>query len=271
MNSPYDLDALARFAGRLADASGRAILPYFRQASTGVEDKGSLGPGLAKFDPVTEADKEGEHAIRRLIRSEHPGHGILGEEHGHEPGTEPGHWVIDPIDGTRAFISGNPQWGTLIAFNDGARPAIGVLDQPYLGERWTGWGGQAVFEVRGRQTPLKTRACARLEDAVISSTHPWAYFTESEQALFREIDGQTRMSRFGGDCYAYGLLAMGFLDVIIEARLKPWDIQALIPIIEGAGGIVTGWSGEDPQTTDRIVAAGDPRVHEAVLQLVNRG
>jgi histidinol phosphatase-like enzyme (inositol monophosphatase family) len=267
---PHDLDEIAAFAHRLADASGRAILPFFRKSTTGVEDKGALGPGLAQFDPVTEADRQGETAIRDLIKAAYPRHGILGEEHGHEPGADAAHWVIDPIDGTRAFICGNPQWGTLIAFNDGARPVVGVIDQPYTGERWIGWNGQSAFHSREGVAPMRTRACRDLSQAVISSTHPWAYFTPQEQAVFRTLDASVRMTRFGGDCYGYGLLASGFLDVIIEARLKPWDVQALIPVIEGAGGIITGWDGGPPEATDRIVAAGDARVHAQVLEVINR-
>lgn len=262
---PADLTNLAAFAHRLADASGAAIMPYFR-SSLAVDDKG--GAKGEAYDPVTAADRDAETAIRALIAAEYPDHGVLGEEHGHEPGKSPMIWVLDPIDGTRAFITGGPQWGTLIALNDGGGPVLGVLDQPFTGERWIGYGGRAELRAKGETTRLKTRACAKLRDAVISSTHPWGYFTDAEQKAFRAIDAKARMSRFGGDCYAYGLLAMGFMDAVIESGLKPWDVQALIPIVEGAGGIMTTWSGGDAQDGGQVVASGDERLHAELLKLL---
>lgn len=255
----------AAFAHRLADASGAAILPHFRSALA-VEDKG--GKKGEAYDPVTLADREAETAIRALIKMAYPDHGILGEEHGHEPGSSRYSWVLDPIDGTRAFITGGPQWGTLIALNDGEKPILGVLDQPFTGERWIGVNGRTEFRVKGETRRLKTRTCPALKDAVISSTHPWGYFSEAEQSAFRRMDGMARMTRFGGDCYAYGLVAMGFMDAVVEAALKPWDIQALIPIVEGAGGVVTTWSGGDPQDGGQIVASGDERLHAQLLKLL---
>lgn len=261
----YDLAALAAFAHRLADASGAAIMPYFR-AELSVDDKGGA-KGLA-YDPVTAADRDAETAIRALIAAEYPDHGVLGEEHGHQKGASPLTWVLDPIDGTRAFVTGGPQWGTLIALNDGVDPVLGVLDQPFTGERWIGHGGVAELHVRGTARRLKTRACPRIKDAVISSTHPWSYFSDAEQKAFRAIDAKARMSRFGGDCYAYGLLAMGFMDAVIEAALQPWDIQALIPIVEGAGGVITSWSGGDAQDGGQVVASGDERLHAELLKML---
>lgn len=260
-----DLPALAAFAHRLADASGAAILPYFR-AALDVDDKGGA-KGLA-YDPVTAADRDAETAIRALIAAEHPGHGVLGEEHGHQKGASSLTWVLDPIDGTRAFITGGPQWGTLIALNDGAGPVLGVLDQPFTGERWIGYGGRTELRARGETRRLTTRPCPSVKDAVISSTHPWSYFSDAEQEAFRAIDARARMSRFGGDCYAYGLLAMGFMDAVIEAALQPWDVQALIPIVEGAGGIMTTWSGGDAQEGGQVVASGDERLHAELLNLL---
>jgi myo-inositol-1(or 4)-monophosphatase len=219
------------------------------------------------FDPVTEADREAETVIRAAIKARYPSHGILGEEHGHERGTSPLTWVIDPIDGTRAFMCGMAQWGTLIALHDGTRPVVGVLDQPYARERWTGANGAASF--RGpdaRVTPLKTRACASLRDAVLTTTSPVGYFDEAEQRAFWALSAQAKLTRFGGDCYAYGLLAMGFVDVIVESTLKAWDIQALIPIIEGAGGVVTTWSGKAAADGGQVVACGDAKLHAAVIE-----
>lgn len=260
-----DLAALAAFAHRLADASGKAIMPFFR-SHLGVDDKGQK-KGQA-FDPVTAADRDAETAIRALIAAAYPDHGILGEEHGHEKGRSPMHWVLDPIDGTRAFITGGPQWGTLIALNDGEKPVLGVLDQPFTQERWIGFGGKTELHARGEVRRLKTRACPTLKEAVISTTHPWSYFSDAEQKKFRAIDAKARMSRFGGDCYAYGLLAMGLMDAVIESTLQPWDIQALIPIVEGAGGIVTNWTGGDAQDGGQVLATGDERLHAALLKML---
>jgi histidinol phosphatase-like enzyme (inositol monophosphatase family) len=255
------VEAFARFAHRLADVSGETIRPFFR-AALAVDDKAA---GRAGYDPVTEADRNAETAMRRLIRETYPGHGILGEEHGHEPGTEPFTWVLDPIDGTRAFICGMSQWGTLIALNDGTRPVLGILDQPVTRERWIGYGARAELVTLERTLPIRTRRCPDLASAVLTTTHPTGYFTPSERAAFDALGASVKMTRFGGDCYTYGLLAMGFIDLVIEASLKPWDVQALIPIVEGAGGRLTAWDGTDAQNGGRIVAAGDPELHAEVI------
>lgn len=253
---------LVAFAHRLADAGGEAIRPYFRRHLI-VTDKNE---GVAAFDPVTVADREAEAAIRALIRKEHPEHGILGEEHGVEPGSSAFKWVIDPIDGTRAFICGMPLWGILIALNDGTRPILGVFDQPVTGERYVGNGERAELLHAGVVRRLETRRCPDISVAVLTTTHPTAYFTLPEQSVFQGIASKAKMTRFGGDCYAYGLLAMGFIDVIIEASLKPYDVQALIPIIEGAGGVMTTWEGGDAQEGGRILACGDRRLHARLLE-----
>lgn len=256
---------LIDFAHRLADASGEVIRPYFRQALT-VTDKET---GRAGFDPVTIADQEAEAVIRKLIVETYPRHGILGEEHGAAQGEDPWTWVIDPIDGTRAFICGLPLWGTLIALNDGTRPVFGILDQPIMGERFFGSRDGAVLRTAQGERPLRTRECQRLADAVLTTTHPYAYFSEHEGAAFDALSHRVRMTRFGGDCYAYGLLALGFIDLVVEAALNPYDIQALIPIIEGAGGRVTNWRGRDAQSGGRAVAAGDPNLHAEALSLLS--
>jgi myo-inositol-1(or 4)-monophosphatase len=261
---PID-DATLQFANRLADAAGAAIVPHFRKAIP-VVDKGA---GTSKFDPVTEADKGAETAIRALIKAERPQDGILGEEYGEQKGTSGRTWVIDPVDGTRAFITGTTQWGTLIALNEGGYPVLGILDQPVTKERFVGVGGKAHLEANGDKTPLRTRHCHHLAEAVLMTTHPWDYFTEAEQAKFRRLAAASRMSRFGGDCYAYGLLAMGFVDLVVEARLKPWDIDALIPIVEGAGGIVTDWQGLPCAKGGRVIAAADKRIHAEALKVLS--
>jgi histidinol phosphatase-like enzyme (inositol monophosphatase family) len=248
------------FIHRLADAAGAVIRPYFRRKIE-VIDKGKTG-----FDPVTAADKGAEETIRALIARERPEDGILGEEFGRLEGSSGRLWVIDPIDGTRAFITGNTQWGTLIALNEGGKPVLGLLDQPVLHERFLGTAaGSELISPEGT-TKLATRPCAALAEAAVMTTHPWDYFTAPEQEAYFRLAKAARLSRFGGDCYAYGLLAMGFVDLVVESGLKPWDIQALIPIVEGAGGLVTDWQGKPCTEGGRVIAAGDKRLHAEALK-----
>jgi histidinol phosphatase-like enzyme (inositol monophosphatase family) len=251
------------FANRLADAAGAVIRPYFRQRlEVTNKDKNA-------FDPVTEADRLAEDAMRALIRAERPADAILGEEHGLEPGTSARMWVLDPIDGTRAFITGQPLWGTLIALEEGGERLLGIIDQPVLGERFIGYAGTAEMRDSHGTSVLKTRACAKLSEAVVSTTHPWGYFDESERESFERVARAARMSRFGGDCYAYAMLAAGHIDIIIESSLKHWDVAALIPVVENAGGLVTDWSGNPVGEGGRIVAAGDRRAHAEALAVLN--
>ena len=250
------------FAHKLADAAGSVIRPYFR-TRIDVVDKGKAAK--ARFDPVTQADKEAEEAIRAIIKAERPKDGILGEEYGEEAGTSGRVWVLDPVDGTRAFITGQTQWGTLIALNEGGMPVLGVLDQPVLRERFVGTAGGSVLHAPDRKMKLAVRPCASLGTAMLMTTNPWDYFDQDEQIAFRKMSEAAMLTRFGGDCYAYGLLAMGFVDLVVEARLKPWDIQALIPIVEAAGGVVTDWRGNPCPQGGRVIAAGDRRVHAEAL------
>ena len=260
-------DSTVTFAHQLADAAGEVIRPYFRKRIA-VIDKGKVGGSKPLFDPVTDADKNAESAIRALIHGERPDDAILGEEHGHEPGTSGRTWVIDPIDGTRAFITGRHTWGTLIALVEDDDPILGIIDQPVLRERYIGFGGKTVLISPSGHEILRTRACAKLADAVVSTTHPWGYFSRGQRSTFESVCERARMSYFGGDCYGYALLAMGFIDVIIEAGLAPWDAAALIPVIECAGGVVTNWQGERVATGGSIVAAGDARLHTEVLKIL---
>ncbi|MDZ4867877.1 MAG: histidinol-phosphatase [Alphaproteobacteria bacterium] len=260
--SAADLSELTQFAEELADLSGKTILPHFRERIAVHNKLGDAG-----FDPVTEADRAAEDVIRARIKQRYPTHGVMGEEHGAERGSSPLTWVIDPIDGTRAFMCGMAQWGTLIALNDGQRPVIGILDQPYTRERWVACGGRSSFrDGSGRESELKTRPCPSLKAAVMSTTSPVGYFSDVEQKAFWALSGQARLTRFGGDCYAYGLLAMGFIDLIVESSLQPWDVQALIPIVENAGGLITTWTGGPAQNGGRVVACGDATLHAAVLE-----
>jgi len=260
--SAAELSELTQFAEELADLSGKTILPHFRERIAVHNKLGDAG-----FDPVTEADRAAEDVIRARVRERYPAHGVMGEEHGAERGSSPLTWVIDPIDGTRAFMCGMAQWGTLIALNDGQRPVIGVLDQPHTRERWVASAGRSSFrDGQGRQVALKTRPCPSLSAAVMSTTSPVGYFSDAEQAAFWALSAQARLTRFGGDCYAYGLLAMGFIDLIVESSLQPWDVQALIPIVENAGGVMTTWAGGSAQNGGRVVACGDAALHAAVLE-----
>jgi len=255
--------ATLAFAHRLADAAGDVIRPYFRQRID-VIDKGK-----AAFDPVTAADRGAEEALRALIGRERPDDAILGEEYGHTPGTSGRTWVLDPVDGTRAFITGRHTWGTLIALEEGGKRLLGIIDQPVLRERFIGYDGKSEIHVGGTTTVLKTRRCAGIAEAIASTTHPWSYFTASEREAFEGLANSARMTYFGGDCYAYGLLAMGYIDVIAESGLRAWDVAALIPVVENAGGVVSDWNGNPvPAEGGHLIAAGDPRVHAEAVEML---
>jgi histidinol phosphatase-like enzyme (inositol monophosphatase family) len=260
---PVDDDALSEltaFAGQLADAAGEAIRPHFRRPIE-VEDK-----GRGSYDPVTEADRGAERAMRRLIRSRYPDHGILGEELGHESVGAGLTWVLDPIDGTRSFITGSHAWGTLIALYNGERSILGVLDQPCTHERFIGSRhGTSLTTPEGGRQALRSRRCLRLADAVLASTHPDLFRRPVESAAFQLLCRRVRLVRFGGDCYSYAMLAHGFIDLVVESDLAPYDVQALVPIVEGAGGIATSWSGGPAGENGQLIAAGDRNLHAEVL------
>jgi myo-inositol-1(or 4)-monophosphatase len=250
------------FIDELATVSGEAIRPFFR-TSLGVEDKS----GGAGFDPVTAADRAAEQAMRALIRKQFPAHGIVGEEFGAERPEAEFVWLLDPIDGTKSFISGMPAWGTLIALTRGGRSVYGMMHQPFIGERFTGDGAAARYRGPAGDRALLARPCAALAEAVLYTTSPRLMKPE-DRALFAAVEEKVRLSRYGGDCYAYCMLAAGHIDLLIETELKPHDVAALIPIITGAGGIITTWAGEPAEQGGRIVAAGDRRVHEAALAML---
>ena len=264
MSDTAEADDLVPFLDRLADAAGAAILPHFR-SRLAVENK----LGDAAFDPVTVADRAAEEAMRRLIGAHHPSHGILGEEYGSERLDAEHVWVLDPIDGTRSFITGLPVWGTLIGLKTGGRPRLGMMAQPFTGERFAGDGRRAWYRGPEGERPLETRACARIEEAVLFTTTP-ALFTAEERPAYDRVESRVRLARYGIDCYAYCMVAAGFADVVVEAGLQPYDIVALIPVIEGAGGVVTSWTGGSAVDGGRVVASGDPRLHETVLRLLAR-
>ncbi|MEQ1617048.1 MAG: histidinol-phosphatase [Terricaulis sp.] len=254
----HNLPRLLAFADTLADAARKAILPYFR-ADHNVNHKGG-----DRFDPVTDADEAAERAMRALIEREFPDHSVLGEEFGGTLASEGYQWILDPIDGTRAFIAGLPTWGVLIGLYHDGRPLIGVMDQPYLDERYRGWMVGANCTARGQTRVLKTRACASLSDAIISTTSPDLF--EGEEALaFARVRDQAKLVRYGFDCYAYCMIAAGHMDAVMESNLKPFDIAALIPILTGAGGGVCAWDGGDASEGGRVLAWGDVRVRDEAM------
>lgn len=253
------------FAHEMALAAGTAILPHFREAIV-VDNKG----GATAYDPVTEADRAAEAVIRQAIRKRFPAHGIRGEEHGWERGTSPYTWVIDPIDGTRSFILGQMHWATLIALNDGTVPVLGVVHQPYVGESFLAVaGGEARWRRGSEERVLHTRACSSIESAVLACTDPKMFDRAAARAAFDRVSARARLTRWGGDCYAYCLLAMGLVDIVIESSLQAYDVQALIPVVEAAGGRMTTWSGEPCAEGGSVVACGDPRLHATVLEVLS--
>jgi myo-inositol-1(or 4)-monophosphatase len=264
----------AAFVDRLAQVSGEVILPFFRSA-IGAEDKSKGGV----FDPVTEADRGAESAMRHLIGQTFPAHGVIGEEYGVDRPDAEYVWVLDPIDGTKSFISGMPTWGTLIGLMHRGRPVYGMMAQPFTRERFTGDGKRArlrwLAPSRGDAPPsewatraLHTRACGALADATIGTTSPALIRDPKDLEAFRRVEAKARLSRYGGDCYAYCALAAGFIDLVIETGLKTHDVVALAPIVEGAGGVITTWDGEDASKGGRILAAGDRRVYEEARRLL---
>lgn len=253
-----DLDV----AHLMADAARAAILPYFRQPGLGADNKDASG-----FDPVTIADREAEQAMRAVLAELRPNDGVWGEEFGQQAGTSGRTWVLDPIDGTRGFISGTPTWGVLIALSEGVGPVLGIIDQPYIGERFAGAPGVATMSGPHGPRALATRQTQHLQDAVVFTTFP-EVGTPQERAGFDAVAARARLTRFGMDCYAYALLASGQVDLVIEAGLNAYDIQAPIAVIEAAGGIVTDWRGGPAHQGGRALAAANPAIHAAALRIL---
>ena len=254
----------AAFVDQLAAVSGETIRPFFRTA-LGVENKSRSGG----FDPVTAADRTAEAAMRALIKTTFPEHGILGEEFDAERPDAEYVWVLDPIDGTKSFICGMPAWGTLIALMRRGEPIYGMMHQPFTREHFTGDGSAASYRGPAGDRALRTRACAELKEAVLLTTSP-LLMREPDRQCFGRVEGAVRLSRYGGDCYAYCMLAAGQVDLVIETELKPYDVLPLIPIIEGAGGVITSWENGRPHGGGRIIAAGDRRVHAQAMELLKR-
>lgn len=253
-----DLD----LAGRMADAARAAILPYFRQPGLTTQNKLNAG-----FDPVTAADRAGEQAMRQLLARHRPDDGILGEEFDTVTGTSGRVWVLDPIDGTRGFISGTPTWGVLIALSEAGGPVLGIIDQPYIGERFIGAPGMARLQGPFGESRLQTRATEDLAQAVVFTTFP-EVGTPQDRAGFEAVSRRAQLTRYGMDCYAYALVAAGQVDLVIEAGLNAYDIQAPIAVVQAAGGIVTDWSGGPAHDGGRAVAAANPGLHAQALELL---
>jgi histidinol phosphatase-like enzyme (inositol monophosphatase family) len=258
------LAELEAFALDLARAAGAAILPLFR-AEHGLENKAAAGQA---FDPVTAADRGAEAAIRQAIAARFPEHGVLGEEYGDDRSGAEFAWVLDPIDGTRAFVAGLPVWTTLIALRFQGRPVVGVIAQPYLDEYFVGTALGSRLARQGSSRTLMVRPCPKLTEAVIATTDP-ALFKGAEAGAWTQVRAAARIARLGCDAYAYAMVAAGAMDLVIEAGLKPWDIEAAIPLIEGAGGVVADWRGEPlgPEAGQVAIAGDRACLKQALVSL----
>jgi myo-inositol-1(or 4)-monophosphatase len=260
-----ELAAYLAFAHDLARAAGEAIRPHFR-AALAVENKGDA----RDYDPVTEADRAAERAMRERIARRYPAHRMRGEEAGIGGGDAPLTWVLDPIDGTRSFVLGQLHWGTLIALHDGTRPVLGVMHQPFVGETFSATAdGEAAWQRDGERRTLRTRRCPRLADAMLACTAPDMFAAGRERDAFERVRSRVRLTRFGSDCYGYCLVAMGLVDAVVEADLQAYDVQALIPIVEAAGGVITRWDGCPCDEGGEVVACGDPDLHAQLLALLS--
>ncbi len=259
--SDTEIADLIDVANALADVARTVTLQHFRTADLVADNKRP-----ADFDPVTEADRGAERAMREVLAKRRPQDGIYGEEYGQTPGTSGLTWVLDPVDGTRAFISGVPCWGVLIGLDAGDGPILGIVDQPYTQERFI--GGFGLAELRAtKTTPLRTRQTKSLTDAILFTTFP-EIGTPDDRKAFEKVRDQVRLTRYGLDCYAYALVALGQIDLVIEAGLNPYDIQGPQAVIEAAGGIVTTWDGGPAHKGGRILAAANKDIHAAAMALL---
>ena len=261
-----DLTTYNAFAEQLAGAAAAQALPLFR-AVVGIDNK----LGETGFDPVTEADRNAEKAMRDIIETTYPDHGIVGEEWGTKDSQGNMTWVLDPIDGTRSFIAGAPLWTTLIGLCESTNPVLGLIDQSFIGERFGGINAaghcKAWYEHAGSKTEIFTSQCRRLSDAIMTCTTPEMY-TEPELVAYRQVESTTKLTRYSMDAYGYGLLAMGRLDLVVESDLKPYDIQPLIPVVQGAGGMITYWRGECATKGGQVIAAATPELHAEAMALL---
>jgi myo-inositol-1(or 4)-monophosphatase len=255
----------AAFVDELAAVSGETLRPFFR-TMLGIENK-SLSGG---FDPVTAADRAAEVAMRALIKRTFPAHGIVGEEFPADHPDAEYVWVLDPIDGTKSFICGMPVWGTLIGLTRFGAPIYGMMHQPFTHEHFSGDGSAAKYRGPAGDRVLQARPCAGLAEAVLATTSP-LLMDDTDRQVFGRVEQAVRLSRYGGDCYAYCMLAAGHIDLVIETELKPYDVLPLIPIIEGSGGIITTWENDRAHAGGRIIAAGDRRLHAQAITILQKG
>jgi histidinol phosphatase-like enzyme (inositol monophosphatase family) len=264
-----DLQSIRATAHAMADVARDATLSYFRRSDLTADNKEAGG-----FDPVTAADRASERAMREVLAARRPEDGIEGEEEAAKAGSSGLTWVIDPIDGTRSFVAGAPTWGVLIALFDGTRPVLGMIDQPYIGERFYGetTGDAPVAWMRrgDRQTPLAVRGGRRIAEATLVSTFP-EIGTLDERTAFERVKDRAQLTRYGMDCYGYALLASGQVDLVVEAGLQIYDVQALIPVVEAAGGVITNWTGGPCHQGGQVIAAGDAAIHREALALLAGG
>ncbi len=254
---------LVSTAHELADAAREATLAHFRRTDLAAETKET-----DRFDPVTVADRLSEERMRAILARRRPQDGILGEEFGSLAGTSGLTWVLDPIDGTRGYLSGTPTWGVLISVADASGPIYGLIDQPYIRERFEGGFGRARVVGPTGEARLRCRPARPLSEAILFSTFP-EVGTVEEGAAFRRVSSRARLTRYGTDCYAYGLVAAGMIDAVIEAGLQAYDVQAPIAVIQAAGGLVTDWTGGPCHAGGRVVAAANPQIHAEMLALLN--
>lgn len=264
MLSDADVSRFEAFGLELAAAAGAIALPLFRSGAV-VDNKARGG-----FDPVTQADRGGEDAMRALISARFPDHGVIGEERGEDRPDAEFVWVLDPIDGTRAFVAGLPVWTHLIALRHEGEPVVGVIAQSYLDEAFVGSRMGALFVGRGENRPIRTRPCPLLTASVIATTDP-DIFDGAELGAWRQVRAAARLARLGCDAYAYAMVACGQMDLVVEAGLKPWDVEAAVPLIEGAGGVVTDWRGSTiGRNGGQFAAAGDRRCLDEALVALRR-
>ena len=253
------------FLETLVEQAGEVALKYFRSELT-VTDKRQKGKA---FDPVTRADRETEKFIRERIAAVYPGHAIIGEEFGIKEGDDSLTWLVDPIDGTRGFISGTPMWGVLIGLKQADECLVGAMRQPYTGETWISDGKTAYFIRQQERTRIRVRNSASLDEAIVCCTHPAMYPTDEARDKFMGVIAGCRFSRYGTECLGYGMLAGGYVDLVIEGGLSAYDIMPLIPIVEGAGGIITDWQGNTAVNGGMIIAATSKKLHGEAMELLN--
>ena len=251
-------------AHALADAAIAETLSRFREPDLKAENK-----AIHSWDPVTEADRKAERAMREILAKRRPDDSILGEEEAYFSGSSEFVWVLDPIDGTRGYVSGTPTWGTLVAVSDSSGPLFGIIDQPYIGERFEGGLGRSFSSGPFGMSKSIVRKDRSMPEATITTTMP-EVGTPRERAAFENLASRTRIARYGMDCYGYALLACGHLDLVVEAGLKPVDVHAPIAVVRAAGGIVTDWNGGSPHDGGRVLAAATPELHKAALQVLSQ-